>query len=220
MSNKTSKQYYADYGYSSDNVTDRPEYKYIVDWVETGSKVLDLGCGDGSLGSLLIKEKDCEVHGIEVSKTGVESALKKGVKAVAGDVDEPLVFPDGSFDYVTINVTLQMVYRPGFVLKEALRVGKKVIVSFPNVAHWAARLELLLLGRMPRKPLYGYRWHNTRHIHLFSYSDFCSYLEEINAKATKKVFFGWDSKHESFLAGIFPNLFSMEAILMIENEAT
>ncbi len=216
MPDKTSKQSYSDYSYPIDSGGVRPEYKYITDWVEKGSKVLDLGCGNGSLGIILIKQKDCEVHGIDVSKSGVESALKKGVHAVVGDMDEGLEFPDCSFDYVVINVTLQMVYRPGFVLGEALRVGKKVIVSFPNFAHWAARLELLLLGRMPRKPLYGYRWHNTKHIHLFSYNDFCDYLEEINAKITKKVFFGYDSEHESFMAGIFPNLFSMEAILMIE----
>ena len=205
-----------DYVYALDSSGIRPEYKYIVDWIEKGSKVLDLGCGNGSLGSLLIKQKGCEVHGIEASKSGVESALNKGVRANIGDIDEGLDFSDGSFDYVVINVTLQMVYRPGFVLKEALRVGKKVIVSFPNIAHWVARLELFLLGRMPRKPLYGYRWHNTKHIHLFSYNDFCNYLEEINARITKKVFFGYDSENESALAEIFPNLFSMEAILMIE----
>ena len=205
-----------DYVYALDSSGIRPEYKYIVDWIEKGSKVLDLGCGNGSLGSLLIKQKGCEVHGIEASKSGGESAPNKGVHAIIGDIDEGLDFSDGSFDYVVINVTLQMVYRPGLVLKESLRVGKKVIVSFPNIAHWVARLELFLLGRMPRKPLYGYRWHNTKHIHLFSYNDFCNYLEEINARITKKVFFGYDSENESALAEIFPNLFSMEAILMIE----
>lgn len=216
MFNKKESSSCSDYVYSLNSSGIRPEYKYIIDWIEKGSKVLDLGCGNGSLGSLLMKEKDCEVHGIESSRSGVESALNKGVHADIGDIDEGLDFPDKSFDYVVINVTLQMVYRPGFVLGEALRVGKKVIVSFPNFAHWAARLEIFLLGRMPRKPLYGYRWHNTKHIHLFSYYDFCNYLEEINAKITKKVFFGYDSEHESLLALIFPNLFSMEAILLIE----
>lgn len=214
MSKTTDKR--ENYVYSLDSYGVRPEYKYIVDWIENGSKVLDLGCGNGSLGSLLINQKGCEVHGIESSRSGVESALNKGVQAIIGDIDEGLDFPDSSFDYVVINVTLQMVYRPGFVLGEALRVGKKVIVSFPNLAHWVARLELFLLGRMPRKPLYGYRWHNTKHIHLFSYNDFGNYMEEIDAKITKKVFFGYDSEHESFIAGIFPNLFSMEAILLIE----
>lgn len=216
MAGKTGKRYYTDYGYSPESGAIRPEYRYIVNWVEKGSKVLDMGCGDGSLGSLLIRERDCEVYGIDLSASGVESASNKGVHVVTGDLDEGLDFPDGSFDYVVINVTLQMVYRPGFVLSEALRVGRKVIVSFPNLAHWAARLELFFLGRMPRKPLYGYQWHNTRHIHLFSYEDFCDYLEELGAKITKKVFFGYDSKHESLLARLFPNLFSMEAILMIE----
>jgi len=214
MSKTTGKR--EDYIYSLDSYGIRPEYKYIVEWIVKGSKVLDLGCGNGSLGSLLIKQKGCVVYGIESSRSGVESALNKGVNAIMGDIDEGLDFSDKSFDYVVINVTLQMVYKPGFVLGEALRVGKKVIVSFPNLAHWVARLELFLLGRMPRKPLYGYRWHNTKHIHLFSYFDFCNYMEEINARITKKVFFGWDSEHESFLAGILPNLFSIEAILLIE----
>lgn len=215
MSNKTNEQYPSNYEYSLESYGVRPEYKYIVDWIENDSKVLDLGCGNGSLGSLLIKQKNCDVYGIETSKSGVESALNKGVHATIGDIDDGLEFSDNSFDYVVINVTLQMVYRPDVVLNEALRVGKKVIVSFPNFAHWAARLELLLLGRMPRKPLYGYKWYNTRHIHLFSYSDLCKYLDEHEVNVTKKVFFGYDSKHESLIASIFPNIFSMEAIIMI-----
>jgi methionine biosynthesis protein MetW len=133
-----------------------------------------------------------------------------------GDVDEGLDFPDKSFDFVVINVTLQMVYRPGFVLREALRVGGSVIVSFPNVAHIVSRLELLLLGRYPRLPLYGYNWHDTRHIHLFSYKDFVDFVRECGGVVQKSVFFGLDSKSESLLARLLPNLFSRECILLVE----
>lgn len=218
MQGKINKQYYADYGYSSDSESIRPEYKYIVNWIKRESKVLDLGCGNGSLGNLLIKQNNCDVYGLEISKSGVESALNKGVKAVVADIDEGLDFPSNSFDYVVINVTLQMIYKPSFVLKEALRVGKKVIVSFPNLSHWVSRMELCLLGRMPHKPLYGYKWHDTRHIHLFSYKDFCRYLKEINTRIVNKVFFGYDSAHESIFASIMPNLFCAEAILMLEKQ--
>jgi methionine biosynthesis protein MetW len=218
MEDKSKKKYYADYGYQAGTpeTVDRPEYPYIVEWIAPGSKVLDLCCGEGSLGSLLIKQKNCEVFGVDVSQSGVARCAAKGIKAKVGDVDLGLEYPSKSFDYVTINVSLQMVYRPDFVLKEALRVGKQVIVSFPNFAFWHSRLELLLLGKFPPRPLYGYKWYNTRHIHLFSYRDFKNLSEEIKAKTTKSIFLGSDSATPNWLAKLWPNLFSLVCILMIE----
>lgn len=197
--------------------TKRPEYAIIREWIEPGSKVLDLGCGDGSLGEILIKEKKCEVYGIEIDENGVKQAIRKGVHAVKGNMDDGLNFPDDSFDYVVINVTLQMVYRPDFVTVEALRVGKKVIVSFPNFAHIYARLEMLL-GRMPRSPLFGYKWYNTRHIHMFSYKDFTEFVRALNAEILKKEFLWLDSRTKNVLARLFPNLFSGTCILMVRKK--
>ncbi len=213
---KRGKEYFSDYGYKADSRTNRPEYRYIDGWIEPGSKVLDLGCGDGSLGELLISGKHCVVYGIDVDKKAVASAKKKGVKAAVGDIDEGLGFKDKSFDYVVLNVVLQMVYSPGNVLKEALRVGKRVIVSFPNFAHAYARLEMLFGGKMPSTPLFNYKWYNTRHIHLFSVNDFKDYLNELDAKILKMQPLWMDSRTENPLSNLFPNLFSGTCIFMIK----
>ena len=213
---KTSRPY-TDYSYPDSEVIssmERPEYKYIVKWIEPRSKVLDLGCGDGSLGELLIKNKNCEVYGIEIDENGVKQSIAKGVKAILGNIDEGLNFEDKSFDYVVINVTLQMVYRPDFVMAEALRVGEKVIASFPNFAHIIARFEVLL-GRFPKSPLFGYEWYNTRHIHLFSVKDFLEYMKKLKVEIIKEQFLWLDSKSESVLSNLFPNLFSGTAIFMV-----
>ncbi len=237
VADKTNKKYFSDYNYADPAIsisrTDRPEYAHIVNWVEEKSKVLDLACGDGSLGERLIKEKGCEVWGIKVDKNGVDQAELKGIHAVHGDIDMGLNFPDKSFNYVIINVTLQMVYRPDFVLGEAVRVGRKVIVSFPNFAHIIARGEMMLIGRMPRSTLYGRNWYDTRHIHMFSYKDFKRYAcpkkqrffgllrncvpqtSEIGLTIERSTFLGLDSIRESALAAMMPNLFSGTCILMV-----
>jgi methionine biosynthesis protein MetW len=212
---------YSDYGYPdpAERVvsTQRPEYRYIVNWVEPGSRVLDLGCGDGSLGELLIREKGCEVWGIEIDENGVKQALRKGVKAEVGNVDAGLGFPDRSFDYVVMNVTLQMVYRPDFVLREMLRVGRRAIVSFPNFAHIFARLELLFLGRFPQSTLYGYQWYNTRHIHPLSCKDFTTYIRKLGARVVRRQpLWVLDTSRPFFLSSLFPNLFSGTCIFMVE----
>jgi methionine biosynthesis protein MetW len=215
---------YADYGYPDPDVTltnsDRPEYGYIVDWVEAGSSVLDLGCGDGSLGELLIEQKHCQVHGMDIDENGVKQALRRGVKATVGNMDAGLDFADKLFDYVVINVTLHMIYRPDFVLNEALRVGKRVIVSFPNFGHIFARMEMLFLGRYPQTTLFGYQWYNTRHIHPLSYRDFITYIkqrERPGVKVLKKEFL-WlmDTRKKYLLSSLFPDLFAGTCLIFLE----
>ncbi len=197
----------------------RPEYKTFVNWISPKSKVLDLGCGDGSLGALLLKKK-CKVLGVEIDPSGVKSANKKGIKAMVGDIDAGLDFSDNEFDYATINATLHMVYCPAFVLKEALRVGKKVIVSFPNFGFWLYRLEFLFLGKFPPHSLYGYKWYDTRSIHLFSYKDFLSLIKGFNdVKITKTRFLGIDNRHSDMLSTLFPNLFSRVCILQLKKKS-
>ena len=208
---------FEDYGYSKlDNkIFTRPEYKHIMNMVDANSKILDLGCGDGSLGYLLIKNKKCSVYGIEIDKNGVKLAKEKGVLAKEGSIDKGLNYKNKTFDYVIINVTIQMVYDPDTLVKEALRVGKKVIVSFPNFSNILCRLQSLT-GRFPKFCLYGYEWYNTRHIHLFSYKDFIEYCKKRNIKIVDKHFLSWNSVDTNFLSNLFPNLLSMVPIIMIE----
>lgn len=195
--------------------SDRPEYKYIEEWVEPESKILDLGCGEGSLGERLIENKNCRVSGIEISPNGVAQSLRKGIKAEKGDIDEGLnKYKDNEFDYTILNQVLYMIYQPGFVLKEALRVGRKTIVSFVNLGNWMSRLEILF-GRTPKKPLYGFHWHDTRNLHLFTYRDLLEYLKQLDVKIIEAKFLGEDSQKETYRAKLFPNLFSQVCILML-----
>jgi len=196
---------------------ERPEYRHILQWVRPGSTVLDVGCGEGNLGALLIHEKGCKVTGIDISQNNVKAARKKGVDAKIADADLGLKYPGRSFDYVVINVTLQMLHNPELALKEAARVGKTLIVSFPNFAHLLARMELVFLGIMPRTPLYTYEWYNTKHIHLFSYSDFKSLCKKLGIKELDRRFlFCTNSERENILSTIWPNLFSGVCILLLE----
>lgn len=214
---------YRDYGWSERDPGPpgtRPEYGTILSWCPQEARVLDLGCGDGSLGALLIDARKAVVHGVEIDPAGVEIARSRNVDAVVGSLDEPLEgIEDGAFDLVVVNVTLQMVYRPRLVLQEALRVGRRAAISFPNFGYWRNRRELLLKGRFPRFSLYGHRWYDTRHIHLFSLRDFRALLEELGGRVVDSVLLGSDSVRPSRLARLAPNLLAAVAILLVEPRA-
>jgi methionine biosynthesis protein MetW len=209
----------ADYGYAArgEAKVDRPEYATLIGWTPRGSRVLDVGCGDGSLGLRLAGEKGCTVTGLDLDPTGVEIARARGLDARVADVDAGLPFPDRTFDVAITNVTLHMVYRPGFLMSELLRVSKVSLITFPNVAHALARLELLA-GRFPRRPLYGRHWYDTRHIHLFSWADFRDLTQELGARVTASAHLGRDSRTPSVLARLWPNLFAAICMARIERD--
>jgi methionine biosynthesis protein MetW len=217
---ETALPWRADYGYAKREgvPVDRPEYATLIGWTPRGSRVLDVGCGDGSLGARLIGERGCVVTGLDLDPTGIEIARARGLDARVADVDSGLPFPDRLFDVAIINVTLQMVYRPGFVMAELLRVSRVALVTFPNVGHWVARLQLLA-GRFPRRPLYGRHWYDTRHIHLFSWKDFGDLLGELGAHVTAERHFGRDSRTPSRLAAVRPNLFAAICLARVERDA-
>jgi methionine biosynthesis protein MetW len=207
----------ADYGYTARGgaTVDRPEYATLIGWTPRGARVLDVGCGDGSLGLRLASEKGCVVTGLDLDPTGVEIARTRGLDARTVDVDSGLPFPDRAFDVAIMNVTLHMVYRPGFVMAELLRVSKVALITFPNVAHVLARLELLG-GHFPRRPLYGRHWFDSRHIHLFSWTDFRVLTHELGAHITASKHFGRDSRTPSVLARAWPNLFAAICLARVE----
>jgi methionine biosynthesis protein MetW len=195
---------------------DRPEYATLVHWVPPGRRVLDVGCGEGSLGARLIAERGCTVHGIEIDPAGVELARRRGVEAWVGDADEGLGVPGDSYDVAIMNVSLLLCYRPKFVYTELLRAAPVALVTFVNFAHWATRLELLLLGRFPHRPLYGYPWYETRHIHMFSWSDFRGLTGQLGARITDAQHLGRDSIRGSRLAAAWPNLFAGICMARVE----
>ncbi|OGV01268.1 MAG: hypothetical protein A2330_06190, partial [Ignavibacteria bacterium RIFOXYB2_FULL_36_7] len=146
------------YNYSSLEQEEREEYKYVIEFIELHSRVIDLGCGNGSLMKKLAQEKNVDIRGIDISESAVEVCRMKGLKAERGEIDKLLNISDNSFDYSICNVTMQMVMYPEVLLKEMKRISKYQVVSFPNFAFYKNRLDLLLNGRMPKPMLPDHSW--------------------------------------------------------------
>ncbi|MCE9615240.1 MAG: homoserine O-acetyltransferase [Lentisphaerae bacterium] len=152
---------------------ERPEFEIITRMVKPGSRILDLGCGNGALLTRLAREKQAQGVGVDIDIANVIDVIEKGHDIFQTDIDGGLaMIPDGTYDYAILSETLQVVKKPRFVLGEMLRVAREGIVSFPNFANWRHRLNLGVTGRMPRNKALPYEWFNTPNIHLFTYRDF------------------------------------------------
>jgi len=189
----------------------RVDYELIVDLVEQGSRVLDIGCGDGGLLCRLKAQKNVAGMGIELAQDEIVRCFQRGVSVVQADVDKGLgALPDQSFDYVILSMTLQVIQRPDVVLREMLRVGKKCIVSFPNFAHWFVRIKTLLLGRAPVTRSLPYSWYETPNLHVLSVKDFRAFCAAQNARIEKEIPL---TSRGAFR--FWPNLFAEEALYVI-----
>ena len=196
----------------------KSEYKIIADIITENTRVLDVGCDDGSLMEFLKKEKNVDIRGIEISKKKVQTCISKGLTVIEGDAEFDLKqFPDKSFDYVVLGQTLQAFINPEIVIKELLRVGNKAIVTIPNFGHWKVRLNLLFQGTMPVTKTLPNEWYNTPNIHMCTIKDFFKFSKTINFKIFKSL--ALMNKNVSTINNInlpFKNLFCELGIFLIE----
>jgi len=190
----------------------RSDYAIISELVAPGSRVLDLGCGDGALLAWLRENKDVDARGIEIDGAKVRRAIASGVSAYQGDIDKGLAdYPGKAFDYVILSQTLQETHHPLKVLREMLRVGHHAVVAFPNFGHWQVRLAHLWTGRAPRTHLFPHRWYDSPNIHFLTVKDF----EELVAQE------GWKVETRICLASshtiaAFHNFFSEMAVFLVK----
>jgi methionine biosynthesis protein MetW len=171
------------------NKTRSLEHKVISNWISIGASVLDLGCGDGELLSLLIRDKQVHAQGVEFSEQAIQNCVAAGLSVFQQDIDTGLTeYADKSVDYAILNQTLQQVKKPDFAIKEALRVGKKVIVGFPNFCFITDRFQIFFRGKVPVSHSLPYEWYDTPNLHFLSIADFKEYCKKNKITVEDAVF--------------------------------
>jgi len=185
----------------------------MIEWIEPGSRVLDLGCGDGSLLEQLIRLKGVKGMGVDIDQARLLACAEKGLPVVQRDLNAGLsAFGDQSYDYVIVSQTIHQVRYPDQLVDEVLRVGRKAVVSFPNFGHWALRLDLLLKGRTPKNGLLPYEWWQTPNIHFFTLDDFKDFCAARDVRILKCHHL-WDGQVRERLP--FANLLSQGSVVLL-----
>ena len=166
----------------------RVDLLLLAEMVEPGSRVLDVGCGDGTLLRILAETRDVDARGIEIQQSSVNQCVARGLSVVQGDADTDLVnYPDNAFDYAILSQTIQTTHRPRDVLEQLLRIGSRAIVSFPNFGHWRVRSQIMFSGRMPVTKNLSFAWYDTPNIHFCTIKDFIALCDELGAKVERSV---------------------------------
>jgi len=197
--------------------TSRVDLLLIAEMVSPGARVLDVGCGDGTLLRLLSEKRGVDGRGIELSQAGVNSCVAQGLSVIQGDADTDLVhYPDLAFDFAILSQTLQATYSPRHVLEQLLRIGKRAVVSFPNFGHWRVRAQLLFAGRMPLTDNLPDRWYDTPNIHLCTIKDFRGLCKDVGARVERAVALNaYGRKLGVSMPAFAQNLFGEQAVFLL-----
>jgi len=195
----------------------KQEFKVIADLLPKNVRVLDVGCGDGSLMNHLIKEKNIEARGLELKKENITKCIYKGLPVIEGNAETELhQFPNQSFDFVILSQTLQAFYNPEKVLEDLLRIGKSVIISIPNFGYWKVRTSLLFFGKMPVTKTLPNSWYNTPNLHMCTIKDLFHFCLEKNIKIKRAVGVNEDKTSEIKKSNLeIKNFFSKLGIFLI-----
>lgn len=198
----------------------RGDHRILCDFVTPGARVLDIGCGTGELLELLIETRNVDGRGFDTSQKGVNQAVARGLSVVQGDADNDLAaYPDDAFDFAILSHTLQATMDPKQVLEELLRIGKRVVVSFPNFGHWRNRMQLMFNGRMPVTDYLPYQWYDTPNIHFCTIRDFVILADEVNARVLKAEALNDKGKRIAFNAPWWVwNLIGDQAVFLLERK--
>lgn len=193
----------------------RLDYRMIEEHVRPGDRVLDLGCGDGSLLEQLIAERGVQGFGIDLDLAEVQKCIARGVPVYHGDMLEGMaMFEAGRFDCVILSQTLQQALQPHRVVQEMMRVGRRAIISFPNFGHWRVRLQLLLRGRMPVTRVLPYKWYDTPNIHLLTVKDLEDFCRQENLDIIDRIYL---TPEYGRLPGVLANLLASMAIFVVQS---
>jgi len=195
----------------------RVDLQLIADMIEPNSRVLDIGCEDGTLLDYLVNFKQVDGRGIELSTEGVNACVSAGLPVIQGDADTDLAtYPDGAFDYVVLSQTLQAMVAPRTVVEHLVRIGKRAIVSFPNFGHWRARSHLALTGRMPVSNALPYQWYDTPNIHLCTIKDFLVMCRETEITIERSISLNERGNARRINSGpLLANIFGVQAVFVL-----
>ena len=196
----------------------KKEFKVISQIIKNNKRVLDVGCGDGTLMEYLKNHQHNDVRGLEPNKNLVQKCIAKGLPVIEGDAEKELVqFPEKSFDYVVLSQTLQAFLYPEEVINQLLRIGKQTIVSIPNFGYWKIRLHLLFKGTMPITKNIPYEWYNTPNLHMCTIQDFINFCNQKNIKIDKSICLTNEKISEIKKRNIrYKNIFSQLGIFLIQ----
>lgn len=199
----------------------RADHLLIAEMVAPASRVLDVGCADGALLQLLTETKNVDGRGVELSREKVNLCVKRGLSVIQGDADRDLAdYPDQSFDYAILSLTIQATREPKTVLENLLRIGRRAIVSFPNFGHWRVRAQLLLTGRMPMTPNLPEPWYTTADAHLCTIKDFVDLVALVDAEVEEAVAFNAKGQRLPIKASIsLQNLLGEKAVFKLKRRA-